>query len=87
MTHGLILALIITAAGLWLCAILALAVVGRRTPARELARFLPNLLLLFRGLVRDPGWASAAPRPQRCDPSSALPALEASAFVGFVFPG
>lgn len=53
MIHGLILALVITA-GLWLCAVTALALVGRRTAAKELAMFLPNLLLLFRGLIADP---------------------------------
>jgi uncharacterized membrane protein YkvA (DUF1232 family) len=51
--HGLIVALVITAA-VWLCAVVALAVVGKRTAAKELALFLPNLLVLFRGLVRDP---------------------------------
>jgi uncharacterized membrane protein YkvA (DUF1232 family) len=42
------------AAGVWLIAIAALAILGRRSAARELASFLPNLLLLFKGLVRDP---------------------------------
>jgi uncharacterized membrane protein YkvA (DUF1232 family) len=51
--HGLIVALVVTAT-VWLCTVVALAVVGKRTPAKELAMFLPNLLLLFRGLVRDP---------------------------------
>lgn len=53
MIHGLIVALIITAS-VWLCAVAALAVVGKRTAAKELAMFLPNLLLLFQGLVADP---------------------------------
>ena len=52
MIHGLIVALIITAS-VWLCAVVALAAVGKRTAAKELAMFLPNLLLLFRGLVGD----------------------------------
>jgi uncharacterized membrane protein YkvA (DUF1232 family) len=51
--HALIVVLIITA-GLWLGAVLALVLLGKRTGAKELAMFLPNLLLLFRGLVRDP---------------------------------
>ncbi len=38
----------------WAAAVLALALLGRRAGARELARFVPNLLLLFRGLLRDP---------------------------------
>ena len=37
----------------WAIAIAALYLTGRRTQARELAAFLPNLLLLFRGLLRD----------------------------------
>jgi len=49
----LLIALVVTA-GVCLCAVLALALVGKRTAAKELAMFLPNLLLLFRGLVRDP---------------------------------
>jgi uncharacterized membrane protein YkvA (DUF1232 family) len=35
-------------------AVLALFVAGRRTAARELAMLLPNLALLFKGLVGDP---------------------------------
>ncbi|MGH2635076.1 MAG: YkvA family protein [Actinomycetota bacterium] len=42
------------AAGVWLVAILVLVAVGRRSRARELATLLPNLLFLFRGLLRDP---------------------------------
>jgi uncharacterized membrane protein YkvA (DUF1232 family) len=38
----------------WAVTILVLVVTGRRTQARELAAFLPNLLVLFRGLLRDP---------------------------------
>ncbi|MGH2727747.1 MAG: YkvA family protein [Actinomycetota bacterium] len=41
------------AAGVWLIAIAALAIFGRRSAARELAGFLPNLALLFKGLLRD----------------------------------
>ena len=53
MIRGLLIALIVTA-GVWLGAVVALAIVGKRTAAKELAMFLPNVLLLFRGLVRDP---------------------------------
>ena len=53
MIRGLLIALIVTA-GVWLGAVVALAIVGKRTAAKELAMFLPNLLLLFRGLVQDP---------------------------------
>lgn len=38
----------------WAAAIVALVLLGRRTAARELATLLPNLLRLFRGLLRDP---------------------------------
>jgi uncharacterized membrane protein YkvA (DUF1232 family) len=37
----------------WLLAALALLWLGRKTLARELISFLPNLLHLFRGLLRD----------------------------------
>ena len=39
--------------GLWLCAAVVLLVIGRRTIARELVTFLPNLIRLFRGLLGD----------------------------------
>jgi uncharacterized membrane protein YkvA (DUF1232 family) len=38
----------------WVAAIVTLLLVGRRTAAKELATLLPNLILLFRGLIRDP---------------------------------
>ena len=38
----------------WLVAVGLLAVMGRRSQARELATLIPNLLVLFRGLLRDP---------------------------------
>jgi uncharacterized membrane protein YkvA (DUF1232 family) len=38
----------------WLLAILALVVAGRRSAARELATLIPNLVVLFRGLLGDP---------------------------------
>jgi uncharacterized membrane protein YkvA (DUF1232 family) len=41
------------AAGVWLVALLALVLIGRRTAARELATLLPNLVRLFRGLLHD----------------------------------
>ena len=53
MIRGLLIALVVTA-GVWLGAVVALALLGKRTAAKELAMFLPNLLLLFRGLVLDP---------------------------------
>jgi uncharacterized membrane protein YkvA (DUF1232 family) len=39
--------------GLWLLAAVVLLVIGRRTIARELVTFLPNLIRLFRGLLGD----------------------------------
>lgn len=37
----------------WLIAVITLLVLGRKTIARELVTLLPNLIRLFRGLVRD----------------------------------
>jgi len=45
---------IIVVVGVWLAAIGGLAIAGRRSAARELATLLPNLVVLFRGLLRDP---------------------------------
>lgn len=45
---------LLAAAALWAALVAGLALAGRRTAARELAALLPNLLLLFRGLLRDP---------------------------------
>ena len=42
------------AAGLWVVSIVGLLVIGRRTAARQLAMLLPNLVRLFRALLRDP---------------------------------
>ena len=42
------------AAALWAIAVGALLVAGRRTAARELALLVPNLVLLFKDLVKDP---------------------------------
>jgi uncharacterized membrane protein YkvA (DUF1232 family) len=50
--RGLLITLLI-AAGVWLLTILALVALGRRSAARELAALIPNLLVLFRGLLRD----------------------------------
>jgi uncharacterized membrane protein YkvA (DUF1232 family) len=52
MVRTLLIALGITA-GLWAVSIVGLLVIGRRTAARQLATLLPNLLRLFRALVRD----------------------------------
>ena len=38
----------------WFAAIAASVAVGRRSAARELATLIPNLLVLFRGLLHDP---------------------------------
>ena len=38
----------------WVLAILVLVSLGRRSQARELAALLPNLVVLFRGLLADP---------------------------------
>ncbi|MGH2594994.1 MAG: YkvA family protein [Actinomycetota bacterium] len=51
--RGLLIALGI-GVGVWLAAILALVVLGRRSAARELATVIPNLIVLFGGLLRDP---------------------------------
>ena len=40
--------------GVWILAIVGLVMAGRRSAARELATLVPNLVLLFRGLLRDP---------------------------------
>jgi uncharacterized membrane protein YkvA (DUF1232 family) len=47
--------------GLWLLAAVVLVVLGRKTIARELVTFLPNLIRLFRGLLRD----ERVPRPSK----------------------
>ena len=40
--------------GVWLLVIGALFLAGRRTAARQLATVVPNLVLLFKGLIGDP---------------------------------
>jgi uncharacterized membrane protein YkvA (DUF1232 family) len=49
----LIIAVAIVAA-LYACGVLVLILLGRKTAARELAMLLPNLVLLFKGLIQDP---------------------------------
>jgi uncharacterized membrane protein YkvA (DUF1232 family) len=51
--HGLFLGIAIAIA-IWLVAVMLLILLGRRAQARELATLIPNLLVLFRGLLRDP---------------------------------
>jgi uncharacterized membrane protein YkvA (DUF1232 family) len=41
------------AVALWLLVIMVLVLAGRRSAARELATLLPNLIVLFRGLLSD----------------------------------
>jgi uncharacterized membrane protein YkvA (DUF1232 family) len=50
--RGLLIAVAI-AVGVWLLAILVLVLLGRKSQARELAVLLPNLVILFRGLLGD----------------------------------
>ena len=42
------------AIAIWAVAVIVLIALGRRSQARELATVIPNLLTLFRGLLRDP---------------------------------
>ena len=39
---------------IWTVAVLVLMALGRRTQARELVTLIPNLVVLFSGLLRDP---------------------------------
>ena len=52
MLRGLVITLAVLV-GVWLLAILLLYAFGRRSAARELATLIPNLVVLFRGLLRD----------------------------------
>ena len=52
MLRGFVIAVIIGIA-VWLLAILVLLALGRKTQAREIAGLVPNLVILFRGLVGD----------------------------------
>jgi uncharacterized membrane protein YkvA (DUF1232 family) len=60
MARTLLIALAVAVA-VWLLAIAALYLAGRRSAARELATLLPNLILLFKGLLGDP----AVPRSSK----------------------
>jgi uncharacterized membrane protein YkvA (DUF1232 family) len=53
MIRGFLIALAVGIA-VWLLALLILVIVGRKQQARELAAAIPNLLVLFRSLLRDP---------------------------------
>src|SRR5919198_417711 len=46
--------LLVVVVGLWLALIGGLALLGHRAAARELAAFVPDCLVLFRRLLRDP---------------------------------
>jgi uncharacterized membrane protein YkvA (DUF1232 family) len=45
---------ILVLVGVWIVAIAGLAIAGRRSAAHALATLLPNLVVLFRGLLGDP---------------------------------
>ena len=45
---------ILVLVGVWIVAIAGLAIAGRGSAARALATLLPNLVVLFRGLLGDP---------------------------------
>jgi uncharacterized membrane protein YkvA (DUF1232 family) len=51
--RGLLVGIGITVV-LWSAAVIGLIALGHRSQARELATLIPNLLVLFRGLLRDP---------------------------------
>ena len=51
-THGLLIGLAIAVA-IWIAAVIVLLLFGRVRAARELVGLVPNLLLLFKDLVRD----------------------------------
>jgi uncharacterized membrane protein YkvA (DUF1232 family) len=51
--HTLLVALAITVA-VYIAAIAALFLFGRRSAAKEIALLVPNLLILFKNLARDP---------------------------------
>lgn len=50
MLRGLLLVLVVVV-GVWLVAILLLLALGPKSRARELARLIPNLVVLFRGVA------------------------------------
>jgi uncharacterized membrane protein YkvA (DUF1232 family) len=51
--RGLLITLAVLV-GVWLIAVVVLMLAGRRTIAREITTLVPNLIRLFRGLLRDP---------------------------------
>ncbi len=51
--HALLIAAAVVV-GVYVVAVAALFLAGRRTAAKEIARLLPNLFLLFKDLARDP---------------------------------
>ncbi len=51
--RGVLTALAVVAA-VWALAIALLFALGRRSQGRELATLIPNVLLLFKGLIQDP---------------------------------
>lgn len=51
--HTLLIALGV-AALVYVLVVVALVVAGRKTAAREAAMLLPNLVVLFKGLIQDP---------------------------------
>jgi uncharacterized membrane protein YkvA (DUF1232 family) len=51
--RSLLIAVLIGLA-IWLLVVLVLLSLGRKAQAREIAGLVPNLVVLFRGLVRDP---------------------------------
>ncbi len=53
MFRGLLIAVVLALA-VWLLGIAVLVALGRRSQARELATLIPNLVVLFRGLLGDP---------------------------------
>ena len=53
MLRGLLIGIALALA-VWLLAIAVLLALGRRSQARELAALIPNMVVLFRGLLGDP---------------------------------
>ena len=51
--HGWLIALAVVAA-LYALVVVALALAGRKTAAKEIATLLPNFIILFKGLLKDP---------------------------------
>jgi uncharacterized membrane protein YkvA (DUF1232 family) len=52
-TYAVLIAVLVIA-GVWLALLGLLVLLGRRSAARELASFVPDCLVLFRRLLRDP---------------------------------